>query len=298
MNLLNIQGSKNGAHSLGPTEMSEGEFASFSQRIHSLTGIVLPARKRQLVISRLSKRLRALGLDGFGAYLDHLDSVDGREETGELINVITTNLTSFFRESHHFEDMVQTLTRHPDDPGLIHSRRYTDPGTAERRRIWSAGCSTGEEAYSIAIAVLQGKLAAVSTDLRILATDLDTSALKQAETAVYPAERIDACPPFYRKGFFTKLPDGRMRVSDRVRDLISFNQLNLLSPWPMSGPFDVIFCRNVLIYFSDEDKRTLVERFVTCLRPGGTLYLGHSETMLGHHPQLDNLGRTIFRKRL
>ncbi len=265
--------------------MNDGEFARLTARVQALTGIVLPLHKRQLVISRLRKRLRALGLDGFGAYLTYLDSPAGEGEAGEMINVITTNVTSFFREGHHFADLARILAPGPAKPGL-----------ARRRRIWSAACSTGEEPYSIAITVLQAGIAAPGADLRILATDLDTAALARARAATYPAERTDACPPECRRGYFEILSDGQVRISSRARGLVTFNQLNLHEPWPVKGPFDAIFCRNVLIYFDAEAKQAIVRRFVDLLRPGGTLYLGHSESMLGNHPQLVNQGRTIFRK--
>jgi chemotaxis protein methyltransferase CheR len=269
----------------GQSAMSNSEFARLADRVQALTGIVLPLHKRQLVISRLRKRLRALGIDGFGAYLAYLDSPAGEAETGEMINVITTNLTAFFREGHHFEDMARILAQHPGDAGA-----------KPRRRIWSAACSTGEEPYSIAIAALQAGLAGPGANLRILATDLDTAALSRARAATYPAERIDACPPECRRGYFETLPGGQIRVCSRARGLVTFNQLNLHESWPVKGPFDVIFCRNVLIYFDAEAKQAIVERFVDLLHPGGTLYLGHSESMLGNHPQLVNQGRTIFRK--
>ena len=281
-------------HAAGPsvaqTAMSDSEFARLAERVKALTGIMLPLHKRQLVISRLRKRLRSLRLESFGAYLAFLDSPAGDAETGEMINVITTNLTSFFREGHHFEDMAQILAPEPGAPAA-------GPRAARRLRIWSAACSTGEEPYSIAITALQSGLAGPGANLRILATDLDTEALSKAQAATYTAERIEACPPELRKGYFETLPDGQVRVSGRARGLIIFNQLNLHEPWPVKGPFDVIFCRNVLIYFSAEAKQAIVGRFVDLLPPGGTLYLGHSESMLGNHPQLVNHGRTIFRKR-
>ena len=270
---------------IGQTAMSDGEFARLSAKVLALTGIELPPHKRQLVISRLRKRLRALGIDGFGNYLAYLASPAGEAESGEMVNAVTTNQTAFFRERHHFEDLAQILARRPGDAG-----------GHPRRRIWSAACSTGEEPYSIAITALQAGLAGPGANLRILATDLDTAALSRAQAAAYPAERIDACPPEYRRGYFDTLPDGRIRVSGRARGLVTFNQLNLHEPWPVKGPFDVIFCRNVLIYFDAEAKQPIVERFVGLLHPGGTLYLGHSESMLGNHPQLVNQGRPIFRK--
>ena len=269
--------------------MSDGDFARLAGRIEALTGIELPPHKHELLSCRLRKRLRKLRIDDFGAYLAYLDSPVGEAETCEMINVVTTNQTGFFREGHHFGDMAQVLAQHPRETG-------GEIGAARRLRIWSAACSTGEEAYSIAMTLLQAGLARPGVNLRILATDLDTGALSWARTATYPAERITACPPELRKGYFEVRPDGRFRVSGRARSLITFNRLNLHEPWPVSGPFDAIFCRNVLIYFNAEAKRAIVSRFVDLLRPGGTLYLGHSESMLGDHPQLVNQGRTIFRR--
>jgi len=263
--------------------LSDQEFGLLAARVQALTGIVLPLHKRQLVISRLRKRLRSLGIDGFGAYIAYLDSPEGEAETGELINVITTNLTAFFREGHHFEDLARTQGgRGP---------------TSGRVRVWSAACSTGEEPYSIAMTLLNAGLGGAGSDLRILATDLDTEALGKAKAGIYGEDRVEACPGDYRQKYFEKLPDGKFRVGPRPRALLTFNQLNLHDPWPMKGPFDVIFCRNVLIYFGAEAKQAIVGRFVELLRPGGTLYLGHSESMLGNHPALANQGRTIFRKR-
>jgi chemotaxis protein methyltransferase CheR len=267
------------------THLSDREFAELAERVHALTGIMLPLHKRQMVISRLRKRLRTLGLADFGAYVRHLDSPDGRSETGELINVVTTNLTAFFRESHHFEDLGTILAGAPGGGG---PRRF---------RIWSSACSTGEEPYSIAMTAANALRGRPAIDLRILATDLDTDALAHASAGLYPAERAEGCPPGFRRGYFESLPGGEVRVARPIRSLITFNQLNLHEAWPVSGPFDVIFCRNVLIYFDAPAKQRIVARFVELLRPGGTLYLGHSESMLGNHPKLVNQGRTIFRKR-
>ncbi len=269
----------------GPAAMSEREFARLAERVRALTGIVLAPHKRQFVVSRLGKRLRALGFDGFRAYLAYLASPAGTTaEAGELVNAITTNQTGFFREGHHFEDLARILAPPPGAAG------------GRPRRIWSAACSTGEEAYSIALTVLGAGIAGPGSGLRILATDLDTAALARARTATYPAGRIDACPPQLRQDHFETLPDGQVRVTANARNLVTFNQWNLHGSWPLRGPFDAIFCRNVLIYFGPEAKQTIVGRIVSMLRPGGTLYLGHSEAMLGNHPQLVSQGRTIFRR--
>jgi chemotaxis protein methyltransferase CheR len=283
---LEVAGQSDAAQSV----MSDQQFTRLAQRVQALTGIVLPPHKRQLVISRLRKRLRALRFDDFGAYLAYLDSPGGAAESGEMINVITTNLTAFFRERHHFSDLAAILSE-----GAAGS---AGAGSAKKRRwrIWSAACSTGEEPYSIAITALQSGQPAPGVDLRILATDLDTTALQRARAAIYTAERIEACPDEMRQQHFDSIGDARVQVSSRARRLITFNRLNLHEAWPVKGPFDVIFCRNVLIYFDAEAKSRIVGRFVELLRPGGTLYLGHSESMLGKHPRLKNEGRTIFRK--
>ena len=269
--------------------MTDAVFIDLTNRINGYSGIVFPDEKKQLVESRLRKRLRKLGLDSFEAYLAYLASPAGKGEVGEMINVVTTNLTSFFRESHHFSDMAEVLAK---------GGAASHGGAPRRIRIWSSACSTGEEPYSISIAALQGGLVTPGNDLRILATDLDTDALKRAREAVYPVQRLKTCPEGYRQSYFDDLPKEQVKVKDKVKRLISLNQLNLHEAWPVSGPFDVIFCRNVMIYFGEEAKRSIVARFVKLLRPGGTLYLGHSESMLGSHPELENLGQTIFRKKL
>ncbi len=266
--------------------MSDAEFLALARRIHGLTGIDLPPQKRPLAVSRLSKRVRALGLPGFGAYLAHLDTEEGADEIALMINVITTNLTAFFRENHHFDDLVDTLA----------AARPSLDGNP-RLRIWSAACSTGEEPYSIAMAVQRSGIVTPGTDFRILATDIDTEVLDAARRGVYPGDRLDGCPPDYRRDFFQRLPGDRVQVKKKTRNLISFNQLNIHHVWPMKGPFDAIFCRNVLIYFDKKAKRDIIERMVAMLRAGAPLYLGHSESLLGNHPELVRQGRTAFRKR-
>lgn len=266
------------------SELTDAEFGKLAERVRHLTGIVLPLHKRQMVISRLRKRLRVLGIGEFGDYIKHLDSAAGAAETGELINVVTTNLTSFFRESHHFEDLKSVLAE------------AAGSGAKRRLRIWSAACSTGEEPYSIAMTTSGALGGTAGRDLRILATDLDTDVLARAAAGVYSPERVATCPPDFRRSCFEALPDGDFRITRPIRAMITFNQLNLHERWPLNGPLDVIFCRNVLIYFDATAKQSLVARFVDLLAPGGTLYLGHSESMLGNHPQLVNHGHTIFRK--
>lgn len=264
--------------------MTAAEFQRITALVNQLTGIVIKEHKREMVHSRISRRLRALGLPNFAAYLDLVESPRGADEIGELINVITTNLTAFFRENHHFEHLQQEIL---------------DPMAAQRAgriRIWSSACSSGEEPYSIAMTVL-GSAAAASADLKILATDLDTNMLQRASNGVYPEDRVKPIPAHLAKRALTRCASGDYAFSDAAKRMITFRQINLLHDWPMSGPFDAIFCRNVLIYFDADTKAQIVNRMAQLLRPDGALYLGHSESLLGEHPLVVSEGRTIYRRR-
>ncbi|MDH3659456.1 MAG: protein-glutamate O-methyltransferase CheR [Alphaproteobacteria bacterium] len=203
-----------------------------------------------------------------------------------MLNALTTNLTSFFREAHHFD--------HLKDEALPTSLER-DGGGNRRIRIWSSACSTGEEPYSIAMTLLDSKVDLNRLDVRILATDLNTDVLEQARAGRYSAAVMTKCPESCRR-HVQLAADGSGQMRAAARDLISFKQLNLLGNWPMKGQFDVIFCRNVLIYFDTQTKTWLVDRFVKVLKPGGWLYLGHSESASGNHPNLELIGRTIYRK--
>jgi chemotaxis protein methyltransferase CheR len=265
--------------------ISPEAFRAISERVRALTGIVLKDHKRQMVYTRLARRLRALGMADFESYLDHLDTPAGAGEVGELINAITTNLTAFFRETHHFEHLAAEIVRPRMQAG------------AGRLRIWSAGCSTGEEPYSIQM-TLQGEGAlARSWDYRLLATDLDSAVLAQAEAGRYPAERLQGIAPARLAQAAERQADGSFVMKRELRAAITFRRLNLLEPFPVRGPFDAIFCRNVLIYFDAETKADIVNRLADLLAPHGALYLGHSESLLGEHAKLVSSGRTTYRKR-
>ncbi|NOX40742.1 MAG: protein-glutamate O-methyltransferase CheR [Alphaproteobacteria bacterium] len=265
--------------------LSDTEFVRLAERIHTLSGIVLPDFKRQLVFRRLRKRLHALGHQSFKEYLLYLDSDHGAGEARELINAITTNLTSFFREPHHFDD----LTKFVSAPNL--------PENPSRKiRIWSAACSTGEEPYSIAMTLKATGLFTNKSDARILATDLDTDVLSRADRGIYTSENARHCEKIHLNTCFNTISEQDVQVVDSIKNMITFNQLNLHKTWPMRGPLDVIFCRNVLIYFDAAAKHSIVDRMVKLLRPGGKLYLGHSESMCGHHPDLESQGQTIYQK--
>ena len=266
--------------------LSEAEYKSIRDRAYSLAGIKLGDQKQDLVYSRLTKRIRALGLADFASYLRFLDDPQGQQEVEQMLNALTTNLTSFFREAHHFEHLTAEALKSSLDQ---------QKGPNKRLRIWSSACSTGEEPYSIAMSLMQSRIDLSHIDARILATDLNTDVLQSASQGRYNAAISTKCPAVYQ-AYFQPLSSGFNEIKPAVRDLIRFRQLNLLGSWPMKGQFDVIFCRNVLIYFDNETKNRLVNRFVNILKPNGWLYLGHSESASGNHPSLISTGRTIYRK--
>ncbi|MGM0586704.1 MAG: CheR family methyltransferase [Pseudomonadota bacterium] len=269
----------------GEFVMSDAEFARIADKVLSVAGIVLKEHKRQMVYTRLSRRLRALGMTSFTDYLDLLDGPEGRAELVEFSNAVTTNLTSFFREAHHFDHLREEVLEPLRRAGRT------------RLRLWSAGCSTGEEPYSIAMTVQQLGARMTGADLRILATDLDTSVLSRAEAGVYPEARLQDAPGELRARGCRRRGPGEVEMARELRAMIVFRRLNLLGDWPFRGPFDAIFCRNVLIYFDAATKAALVRRFAQALTEDGVLYLGHSESLLGEHPLLHSEGRTIYRRR-
>jgi chemotaxis protein methyltransferase CheR len=247
---------------------------------------MLPEAKKNLLYGRLSRRLRSLGLASFEEYRQYLKE-NSAEELQLFINALSTNHTKFFREQHHFEHFVSDvvapfLAKHP---------------TGGRLRIWSAGCSSGEEPHTIALILAAEIKDLASRDVRILATDIDTDVLRKAAQGIFSAEAVSAVPAKYR-GPLSKADGGdNVAIDRKVCSLISFGHLNFMDErWPMRGPFDAIFCRNVMIYFDGPTKTRLVDRFTDLLRVGSWLYIGHSESLLGSHPRLKLAGRTIYRR--
>lgn len=256
----------------------EREFRFIASFIYEASGIVLADGKKNMVYARLARRLRELDLNSFADYCALLKSPDGTAEHGVLINALTTNLTKFFREGHHFEHFARTVL----------------PAVGARTRVWSAGCSSGEEPYSIALTA-RATLADIDRrDFKVLATDLDTNMVARGRSGRYPASALDDIPAGHRRHF--EEAGTEVRVDRETQALITFKPLNLLGAWPMKGPFDAIFCRNVMIYFDGPTKQTLVERFATLLKPRGWLYIGHSETLLDQRSAFQACGRTIYRK--
>jgi len=265
--------------------MTEDDFRQISRMAGELTGIVLADHKRNMVYSRIARRVRTLGMSTFREYLDYLEKHLDDEAT-DFINSLTTNLTSFFRENHHFEYLRETLL-----PQLRFTRKDT-----KRIRIWSAGSSTGMEAYSIAMVIRQVGFPS-DWDVKILATDLDSEVLETGRKGIYPMSSTDGIDPALLKRFFMLSKDERsVQVKDELRNLVHFKRLNLLESWPISGMFDIIFCRNVVIYFNKDTQRILFDRFADHLPDDGHLMIGHSENLSGITTRFQNLGQTIYRK--
>lgn len=269
-------------------QYTENDFKVIKKLVAEKTGIHLTDAKKDLVYGRLSKRIRTLGLSSFQEYIEYVKH-DHEEELINFINAITTNLTSFFRENHHFNylgnALLQKLLKANDDTRKI--------------RIWSAGCSTGEEPYSIAMTLLDKMEGLHNWDIKILATDLDTNVIKTAMTGVYPIERINGIDSKLKKRWFLNgkgQKSGFVKVSRELQDLITFRQLNLMNQWPMKGKFDVIFCRNVVIYFDKPTQKVLFDRFANLLSHDGTLFIGHSETLFKVSDRFKSLGSTIYQK--
>lgn len=249
-------------------QITDEEFSAITRRIHAETGIVIGDAKRSLLVARLSSRLDALRLPDFGAYARLLDSPDGGDERRALVSAITTNVTRFFREPHHFEALAAMA------PHLLEKAR-----SGTRIRIWSAGCSTGQEAFSIAATLLEHAPGIDQCDTRILATDIDPHVIETARQGRYDARQIGPETPDYFRRFVRTQADGTVKAMQNLAGLIRFEVLNLMDPWPFSGKFDIVFCRNVVIYFDPETRQRLWRRIAERIVPGGTLFIGHSERM-------------------
>lgn len=271
--------------------LSTSDFERLSRVIYDHCGITLKAEKMELVRARLAKRLRATGVSTYQQYIDTVLSNHDSEEFVKLIDAISTNLTSFFRESQHFDFLAQTHL-----PKVVR----TNSGT-RRLRGWSAGCSSGEEPYTIAMVLNETlpSLGASGWDVKLLATDISTQVLDRARTGIYDEERARTIPAAFRGKYFEpRKKDGETYIAAKpeLRNLIVFNRLNLMEAWPFTGPFDFIFCRNVMIYFDKPTQERLVQRYYDMLAPGGVLFTGHSESLTGISHKFAFVQPTIYRK--
>lgn len=267
--------------------LSGTEFERVRSCVYELAGISLGDAKRSLVLSRLTRLVRARGLATFSAYLDAIEADPAGVVAQEFVNALTTNLTRFWREEHHFTHLVSYVGE------LMKTRPV---GLSQRLRIWSAGCSTGQEPFTIAFSLLAAYPELKRWDFKVLATDIDTAVLAKAATAVYPAGEVSGLEPAQRR-LFEMLPDGRVRVPAAVASVVAFKPLNLMAEWPMKGPFDAIFCRNVTIYFDRPTQEEVFSRFGRMLAPGGYLYIGHSEHMAHGRQDFRLVGKTIYQER-
>ncbi len=263
------------------------DFEFIRKLVYEVCGISLSDVKEDMVYSRLARRLRILGIPTFKEYCQYLDN-NQDIELSNAINAITTNLTHFFRENHHFETLKKDVL-----PKLVIKKPR-----GNRLRIWSAGCSTGEEPYSIAMTVREAIPTIKQWDAKILATDLDSNCIEHCKAGVYDIKRIEPVADNLVKKWFTELPNNpnKVQISSELAADITFKELNLMNHWPIKGPFDVIFCRNVVIYFDKPTQQRLYQRFYNLLAPGGMLFLGHSEQLGEFQKHFEALGKTSFRK--
>ena len=264
-------------------EFYDEDFKLITKLVTQYTGIVLPDHKRDMVYSRLARRLRALNLKTFKEYCTFLEHGDSEQELVHFVNAITTKLTGFFREGHHFDHLK----------GLLED--FSSKAENKRLRIWSSASSSGPEPYSIAMVVNKVFDGKPNWDVKILATDIDTNMLDQCQLGEYPDDALEKIPAEY-KSCVQINNNGTIQMPDKLKKLISFKQLNLLKDWPMRGQFDIIFCRNVVIYFDKETQRRLFDRMADILTPDGLLYIGHSENLFNVCDRFKSIGRTIYQR--
>jgi len=265
----------------------ESEFNELRELVYKRAGISLTDKKEQMVYTRLARRIRALGLADFAEYLAFLTSKEGDVEATDFVNAMTTNLTRFFREDHHFHHL-----RHDVLKARVEENRA---GLCDKNiSIWSAGCSMGMEPYSIAMTVKASLPRGKGWFTRILATDIDTNMLNKGRSGLYSARDSEGIPKALEDRFVKRSGD-EVQMSQELKEMIQFKYLNLMESWPIKKKFDAIFCRNVMIYFDQETQQRLVGRFVELLSDQGVLYVGHAESRVADHPALVTVGRSTFR---
>ncbi|RPH94859.1 chemotaxis protein CheR [candidate division KSB1 bacterium] len=272
-------------------QLTEHDFKKIRDTVHELAGINLSDGKRELVIARLSKRIRQLNMKSVGEYLNYVREEHTQRELVTMLDALSTNLTSFWRESQHFDYLAKHTL-----PKIIERARQSGD---TKIRVWSAGCSSGEEPYSLAMVTMFTLDKPDRYDFKVLATDLSTKVLSLAREGVYSAERVKPIPSEIRHKYILeeKTSFGKQyRVTSDVRSRVTFGRLNLMESWPMRGPMDFIFCRNVMIYFDKPTQARLVRRYHDLLRPGGTLFIGHSESLTGIEHSFRYIRPTIYER--
>jgi chemotaxis protein methyltransferase CheR len=273
------------------SELSDIDFRRFSSLVYEKCGIHLRQGKKELVRARLGKRMREKGFDDFKAYYRFLTRDETGNELVKMLDAISTNLTNFFREQQHFDFLENDVF-----PNYVADR---EAGRRRRRLFWSAGCSSGEEPYSLAMCLLEYFGDGVSRDMRVLATDISTKVLAQAKSGVYRAARLENVPKGILRKYFHRgygKHEGYFRVKPLLKKAVQFRRVNLVEPFSFKRAFDLIFCRNVMIYFDRSTQGALVNKFYNALRGGGYLFVGHSETLTGIDHPFTYIRPSIYRK--
>lgn len=269
-------------------KMSEEDFARFSQFIYKEVGIKLPPSKKTMIEARLQKRIRILSLGSHTKYISYLFSPEGmREELINLIDVVTTNTTEFFREPQHFDLLNRVIL--PDMSKKLH----------EPLRVWSAGCSTGMEPYTLAIVLSEFRSKEPEFDFRILATDISTKVLKEAVSGIYEEERIAPVPKILKSKYFLRSKDRAkklVRVAPEIRGMIEFRRLNFMEPFSLPRAMHIVFCRNVVIYFDKPTQNKLFNKLCQNMAIGGYLFIGHSESLAGMELPLQQVAPTVYQR--
>lgn len=273
----------------GEFHFTSEDFQRISKILYQDSGISLTDAKAALVYSRLAKRLRVLGMENFRDYCELVAGANGVDERQAMLAALTTNVTRFFREGHHFEHLRDRVVAENID-------RVRAGG---RLRFWSAACSSGQEPYSMAMSLLAAMPDALDRDVKILATDIDPNMVRAAKLGIYNEVNLDEIPQDLRRNWFTRADEPRKwRVKPELQSLIAFRELNLISDWPMKGQFEALFCRNVVIYFDEATQERIWSRFAPQMSENACLYIGHSERVTGPAASLFvSDGMTTYRKR-
>ncbi|MCB2185965.1 MAG: protein-glutamate O-methyltransferase [Deltaproteobacteria bacterium] len=271
-------------------QISDAQYEKLAGLVYRQSGIHLGSGKKELLKARLAKRLRVLGCPGVSEYMRLLQADQDGHELVSFLDCITTNKTDFFREPQHFDFLTQEV--------LPQAAKLTP--ASEPLRLWSAACSSGEEPYTLAITLLAERRWWPGRGVHILASDLSTKVLNQAKQGVYAADRVATIPRPILSAYFQKGKNrwaGFVRLRPEVRELVEFQRKNLMEPFQFPRPFQVIFCRNVMIYFDKPTQEKLVDKFFQCLCPGGYLFVGHSESLTGINHRLEFIKPAVYRRR-
>lgn len=266
----------------GAKTLRNEDFQKVRKIIHDYCGIAINEGKEALVQSRLLKRMRKLNITDFGQYLEYIERERPGGEFLSFVDVLTTNKTNFFRENKHFEFI---------------GREIFPKMKGRNVKWWSAGCSSGEEPVTMGMLLNEAKPSVQWNSAKILATDISRQVLQVAKSGIYSDHKVADVPPGILKKYFTKTPDNAYKVADHIHKMITYGRLNLTDQWPMKGDFQIIMCRNVMIYFNRQTQEDIIRKFHKLLEPGGYLFLGHSESMNSTALGFDNVAPAVYRKR-